>query len=327
MVQYARETRGSWVLWIRSGGQKLEAVALEARREAEEAGGLIGQRVRARGVACASVGSDGDIETLQLHLNSLDDDCQSLGGSEPESADIRVLEVGDLRAWLEASLPDYPVRLEGVVESDPSGGYVLRDATGTLPLRPRNAVVTGVALSARAEGFLEKDETGRLILADVHVRQSAPCRPQPKWSPPASGGPPEEQPILTGPREVRRLNEAQAARGFMVRFDGVVTWLDRDRTNICVQERGMGVFVDLTNRLDSALAPGSLVEVWGYSGRGHFSPFVREAELRIVGGTTLASALDRRFRGDGGGRPRWPLGGTGGDRPGASNRAGREGST
>jgi diguanylate cyclase (GGDEF)-like protein len=111
----------------------------------------------------------------------------------------------------------------------------------------------------------------------------------------ASGEPAKEQagklPTLTTARQAHSLSEVEAARGYPVHLQGVVTYFDPDfgygNAAIFVHDSTGCVFVTTPFTKVGQLTAGTAIDVRGVSGRGTFGPIVTEPQIRVIGRASL----------------------------------------
>jgi signal transduction histidine kinase len=103
----------------------------------------------------------------------------------------------------------------------------------------------------------------------------------------ASGQTPNRSlPLLTHADQVRQLSPEEAALGYPVRVQGVIT-NNIPAPDFFVQDSTAGIYVEgsLSPRFDHKW--GDLVEVEGVTGPGKFAPVIRERHIRVLGKGTL----------------------------------------
>ncbi len=133
--------------------------------------------------------------------------------------------------------PSALVRVEGIVHGQERGkSLTLRDATGQVKLLTRQT--EALKVGDRIEGIGFPDRVGpELILRRSFFRPLA-----------QTGSVSPTQPNLGLPKlrlteQVRKLNPEEAARGYPVRIDGVVTWSDPETNSFFVMDASGGVKV------------------------------------------------------------------------------------
>lgn len=96
-------------------------------------------------------------------------------------------------------------------------------------------------------------------------------------------------PLLTHADQVRRLSPEQAALGYRVRVQGVVTD-DVPAPDYFVQDSSAGVYVEGNKSAVFAHHFGDLIEVEGVTGPGKFAPVIVETKSRVLGKGVLPRA-------------------------------------
>lgn len=98
------------------------------------------------------------------------------------------------------------------------------------------------------------------------------------------GGAPETLPILSNAAQVHALSPEEAARGYPVRLQGVVTFCNQERDLLFIQTASRGIYIYSEDRTQKPIIEtGQILTVEGFSHPGEFSPIVRATRLQIVG--------------------------------------------
>jgi diguanylate cyclase (GGDEF)-like protein len=96
---------------------------------------------------------------------------------------------------------------------------------------------------------------------------------------------------LVAAHEVHSLSSVEAARGYPVHLQGVVTYFDPDYgTGIAatfIHDATGDIFVEQTSKLAKQLFVGALVDVRGVSAPGGFGPIVKYPRIRVLGRAPL----------------------------------------
>jgi hypothetical protein len=92
---------------------------------------------------------------------------------------------------------------------------------------------------------------------------------------------------LTTAREAHDISLEEAARGYPVRFRGVVTfydpYIDSRHTALFVDDSTASIFIPIPNRPILPLKAGTEVEVTGISGTGDYAPVILQGHVRVIG--------------------------------------------
>ena len=95
-------------------------------------------------------------------------------------------------------------------------------------------------------------------------------------------------PILTTAREVRSLTAEQAAMGYPLRIEGVVTYFDARAGRFFVQDSTSGIFSDIKDQGD--LKVGQKVRIEGTSEPGGFAPVITQPRVEVLGNAPMPNA-------------------------------------
>ncbi len=93
-------------------------------------------------------------------------------------------------------------------------------------------------------------------------------------------------PTLTRVEQIRKLSADQANRRYPVRLRGVVTYFDRNRPNVFVQDETGGIWVQWPQN-GPALRAGQRVLLRGVTGQPGFAPSVYDPDVKILGEAPL----------------------------------------
>lgn len=93
-------------------------------------------------------------------------------------------------------------------------------------------------------------------------------------------------PLVETARAVHRLSRSEAARGYPVRFEGVVTYSDPGWWSLFIQDGTDGIFVaPLTSQME--VRPGQRVVVSGTTASGDYAPVVTQATFAVLGDAAM----------------------------------------
>jgi signal transduction histidine kinase len=96
-------------------------------------------------------------------------------------------------------------------------------------------------------------------------------------------------PLLTTAEQVRRLSAAEAAKGYPIQLQAVVTFSDPETRVLFVQDATAGIYVEAWRHLHD-VRTGDQVEVRGRSAAGAFAPIVNRPRVRVLGQRPLPLA-------------------------------------
>jgi hypothetical protein len=169
---------------------------------------------------------------------------------------------------------------------DPGGtGLLLKDATGTLPLRVGLAMPaeTGEALDAFGFAVLEN---GSVVLGDTALRPVTENGTQP------SQGKIRGLPALTTVGQIHGLSAKQAALEYPVHLKGVITYFDPLSHTMFLQDATGGIYVAAHSIASVDIRPGKKVELDGFSGPG-FAPIVTSPKIRCSARRNASTGKNR----------------------------------
>jgi diguanylate cyclase (GGDEF)-like protein len=102
---------------------------------------------------------------------------------------------------------------------------------------------------------------------------------------------------LTTAHEAHDISLEEAARGFPVRFRGVVTDYDPNvdprHSALFVHDSTGSIFIGLPSRPILPLKAGTLVEVTGVSGTGDYAPVILHGHVRVIGNSHIPETAPR----------------------------------
>ncbi len=115
-------------------------------------------------------------------------------------------------------------------------------------------------------------------------------------------------PVLTRVAQIRQLSREEAARGYPVRLQAVVTYCDREAGILFIQDSTAGIFVDPTGmKVEAAergvmpalpppsIYPGELVALEGKSALVDYAPEIVQPTVRILGFAAMPAARTVEF--------------------------------
>jgi len=231
------------------------------------------------GVLTTNHDAEGQTSPPKIWVQDIDE----LRIEKPPPATAQI-PVWNARALLDVSSHAWPihrVRMRASMTAAP-GGFILRDATGALPVEATASTTLPAATDDWA-GFLIHDH-GRRILTD--------CLPS------ASAGREAPPVVLHSAREVHSLPAEMASHAYPVNFEAVVTYSDEETRNLFLQDDTAGIYANMWASLSAANTPlpkaGERVEVTGFSGPGDIAPVIAHPRLKPLG----PGQMPRPFAGD-----------------------------
>lgn len=221
---------------------------------------LVGSEITICGVLALNVDAHGDPASIKLWVQSI------------ERIKVRrsATPVGDITLETIEKILDKAaerrVRLRGKISSE-SAGWVVRDATGALPLGSGNEELINIDQEVELAGFLVL-EGGRAKLEYCRRARTATLEPLH---------------VLRTVREVHTLSEKEARRGYPVSVRAVVTYFNPVGNNLFIQDETDGVYVWIGDAPLIDLHVGELVEVNGVSAPGGYAPIIGNPRIRVLG--------------------------------------------
>ncbi len=122
---------------------------------------------------------------------------------------------------------------------------------------------------------------GELILKDAVVLPTGSTTPGNHISPEMAATQ-VSLPLLEAAQAVRRLSKTEAARGYAVQLEAVVTFSDPHWWSLFVQDASGGVFVTPAGS-EMDIRPGQRVRIRGVTAAGDFAPTVTKATFEVLG--------------------------------------------
>jgi signal transduction histidine kinase len=171
-----------------------------------------------------------------------------------------------------------------VLEQHSEGATLaVRDRTGSIQVqcsyKPNIALDAGVD----AYGYPTMVD-GELVLKDALI--------MPVGTPAKSRVTAEEMsnrpilPVLGAAQAIRRLDRTEAAKGYPVQLEAVVTYCDSRQWSLFVQDASGAVFVAATGKRIDVHA-GERVRIKGVTGEGDFAPIISRATVEVLGEAPL----------------------------------------
>jgi signal transduction histidine kinase/CheY-like chemotaxis protein len=280
---YGRE--GRMVLHVDVGNAEVPVYLLHW--QLEQARQLLGARVRAQAVLSLQYSGEGRLTGVAL-LAQEADQVQVTEPGRLEVLDLPALPIGRLAAP-RAGKPDSRIHIQGAFERmladklmqvrDPSGVSRVECARSyDLPVDSRVDIL-GSPVWTNGTVTLRN----AMLLSLSSLTAPASVGPQTTVST-------EPLPLLQTAQEVRQLTAAEAARGYPVRLEGVVTHSDPAWRFAFVQDESDGAFVEpASGRIE--VRAGQHVRVEGVTAAGNFVPIVSKATFTVLGETQLPTPL------------------------------------
>ncbi len=178
--------------------------------------------------------------------------------------------------------PAQRVHVQGVLEQRPDGtAAAVRDHTGLVQIQclykpgfPPDSVVDVFGYPNLADG--------ELILKGAVVLPTGSTTTPGNRLLPETAATQASLPLLEAAQAIRRLNNTEAARGYPVQLEAVVTFSDPHWWSLFVQDASGGIFVKLAGS-EMDIRPGQRVRIRGVTAAGDFAPTVSKAAFEVLG--------------------------------------------
>jgi PAS domain S-box-containing protein len=195
---------------------------------------------------------------------------------------IPVTKISALTEDWKTAPPRHRIRVQGVVmPGDREGTLLVRDSSGiiaaqtlfTRPIAPGDEV--------DLIGFADLGSPVPRIINAVYLRIKALAIQSKEES---------GLPTLTSIKQIHRLRAEEAARGYPVRIQGIITYHNPQLSMTFIQDENDAIYLQ---SLDPTLAleEGKKYEVEGFSAPGDFAPIIVKPKFRLIGRAQLPPAL------------------------------------
>ncbi len=276
----------NWELAIATGSGQLSAGVLATSKDPGLAPRLLDAKIRAQGVLVVRTSPQKVIQSLALLVPRPANLFVEIPGPEdPYSPPFRPIRAVSMS---EAN-PAQRVHVKGEIESRTTNGIlVIKDGDARLRVRPFHDLAARPGDQLEAAGFPDHDANG-VSLTNAIARVLAAPRANPgKRQPGALSNAPAGQtlPLLDAARDVRRLPPNLAELGYPVRLHGVVTYADRARRQVFVQDDTGGIEARAPE-VQPDVEVGNVVEIEGFTETDGFTTRVSISRFRTAGKDAL----------------------------------------
>jgi PAS domain S-box-containing protein len=265
-------------MYLQVGAQVLPVFLLQGTLE--EARGWMDARVRVAGVASLVHGADGKLTGVAL-LAQESSQVRVEVPAHPALRDLSVIPIGRIQASADGTARRR-VHVQGTLDQRLSPTRLwIRDPTGSIEVH--GAFPSEDVLESPVDVLGYVTQTNDLVFLD-RAAVLPLVRPVVPSSDAGPGLPPLDPtlPTLVDARSVHRLSRVEAARGYPVRFEAVVTYSDPRWWLLFVQDATDGMYVvPRDNRVE--LVAGQRVVVSGRTAPGAFAPIVTDAVFESLG--------------------------------------------
>ena len=276
LTAFARDGR----LFIQTAVGSTNITAYLLNWHPEEARQLLDARVRITGVLSVQFDDQGRHNGVSV-LAQEPEQVQVLRVPATDPLDLPVTPIDRLTVSKEGKTPQR-VHVQGVLEQRPDGtAAAVRDHTGLVQLqclykpgfRPDSGVdVFGYPCLA----------DGEMILKDAMVLPTGSTITPEKQNPQRSSTNQPSLPLLEAAQSIRRLSKSEAARGYPIQLEAVVTFSDPRLGSLFVQDASGGIFVIPAGK-KMRIRSGQRVRIQGMTAAGDFAPTVCNATFEVLG--------------------------------------------
>jgi signal transduction histidine kinase len=258
----------SVVLELDERGQRFHAELLNANPIGFDS--LVDYRVRLSGVSAPHAlrrGRAGDLLVPFLTY------CRIERDAPLDPFEVPIVAARTLVKTAADRLPEHRVHLRGTIRSRIAPhSFVLASDTQEVAVTTATSEDLAIGEEVDVAGFATPREDG-LWLEEALVRPRSA-------STTVSATP--TLPLLTTAEQLRRLSASEAAKGYPVQLQAVVTFSDPETRLLFVQDASSGIYVEAWRHLHD-VQPGDQVEVRGRSAPGAFAPIVDQPRVRVLG--------------------------------------------
>jgi signal transduction histidine kinase len=254
----------------------------------EQARQLLDSRVRITGVVSVQFDAQGHRTDIVL-LAQEAEQVQVLQAAASSPLDLPVTPVGQLRVSGEGN-PVQRIHIQGVIEQAPgSGAVAVREGSDSVPLRclykpelPPDSTVDVFGYPGLVNG--------ELVLKDAVVLPTGSTTTPRNDILPGSVAAHAAPPLLEAVQAIRQLKTSEAARGYPVLLEAVVTFSDPAWRSVFVQDATGGIFV-IPVSSGADIRPGQRVRVKGVTQAGDYAPSVSQGTFEVLGEGPMPTAV------------------------------------
>ncbi len=268
------------ILEVYEGKNKIQIRIREFFQEFDSS--LIDARVRAQGVL--TVTTDSALKPIGFELRvPANTDITVIEASSTEPSRIPITRIATLEGKWKTQPPTRRLRIQGsVMPGNEAGTLLVRDSTGVIEAETLFARPIAPGDEVDLIGFADLGSKRPRITSAVYLRIKA----QAIQSREEKG-----LPTLTEIRKVRDLSKEEAARGYPVRIQGVITYHNPQLSMTFIQNKGDAIYLQSLDPM-LVLEEGKKYEVEGFSAPGDYSPIIVKPGFRLLGGARQPEALD-----------------------------------
>ena len=242
-------------------------------REGTKMPNLEGALIQAKGVYSATIDPTGALPKIDVWVINLQDIVTKGLLSQDKQFDLPVTNIDSLSA----TSPDKLVRVQGIVRmQQPGRSLTIRDESGQLTLLTAQSQPVQLGESVEAIGYARQQGAEYQLQESIFRRAATPVKV-------ATSG---QLSNLRLAEQLRELSHDEAARGYPVLLNGIVTWANPAADFFFIQDSSGGACVIQPQERNLRIVPGAKITVAGTSAPGKFTPVV------LATSTTASAQMD-----------------------------------
>lgn len=231
-------------------------------------GKLVGSRVRINGVSALLINRNSQRPGIQLYVP----DTKQLSVIEPAIPYLK-MPVKNISSAFSDSIGQR-IRIRGNIKyPNVDTTLVLKDSTGTIRVNTKSLYPAEQGERVDVVGFIGKGITH-------HIVEDAVIYPAGQRGKPISK---RHLPLLTTSAQIRDLSFSESLKGYPVKLNAVISYVDPSWILLFVHDKTGGVYVNIHSIKKGKFHAGQLVEITGESGPGGFAPDIKNPHIRIIG--------------------------------------------
>jgi signal transduction histidine kinase len=196
------------------------------------------------------------------------------------STTLPIQTIAEVQRLWKAGTAVHRVRMRvRAVHRDSLASFLIEDETGQMraEIALPDAVPRGYAFDLF--GFVTIGGPEAVLTEAVRQKTGGTAVVEPRRDP--------DLPTIRTAAGIRALSREEAERGYPAQLEAVVTYVEPDATSLWVQDASAGVSIANTARRALRLAPGTRVQIEGFTGRGSVAPLLVATRVRLLGPAPL----------------------------------------
>ena len=282
VVRRAEVVNGRLVLALAAEGKRVQAIVSEGTLPWEDYSRLVDAEVRVQAVCGVVDRSPQAVFLLKLKVPSVEHLAVEVNAPGQPYA-LSLQPIARVPSLAVSTGLVHRIRVKGALTTNPAGTWLLKDESGSVAFQSQQSFQGHSNQLIEALGFPGSGAAGRPVLEEVTGRELVLGSPYVKpGATNAPKAPPNYLPVLNRIEQIRRLGPEEAGRGYPIRVRGVVTFCDGEWYCLFVQDETAGIYVDLHGQ-SFQQAPGTVLQIEGFSGPGDFAPVILQPRLQVLG--------------------------------------------